>query len=118
MGAELQHPRGGQQPLEIRERARRLQQLDDRADSQEAQALAHPQAAARGLLVETPHPTAGNVRTIGSPMGFERATFTDLPPPRLGEHSRVILREVLGYDEARVEALTTSGAVLVESEAQ
>ena len=32
------------------------------------------------------------------------------PAPRVGEHSRAVLREV-GYDEARIDALLQSGAV-------
>jgi crotonobetainyl-CoA:carnitine CoA-transferase CaiB-like acyl-CoA transferase len=32
------------------------------------------------------------------------------PPPRLGEHTRDVLR-ALGYDDARIDALQVSGAV-------
>lgn len=74
-------------------------------------ALAHPQAAARATIVEQQHPTAGTVRGVGCPAGFEQATFTNRPPPRLGEHAVEILRDVLGYSDDRQKALQTSGAL-------
>jgi crotonobetainyl-CoA:carnitine CoA-transferase CaiB-like acyl-CoA transferase len=40
-------------------------------------------------------------------VGHERPP--DLPPPRLGEHGRVLLRERLGYGEAEIDALFSRG---------
>jgi crotonobetainyl-CoA:carnitine CoA-transferase CaiB-like acyl-CoA transferase len=74
-------------------------------------ALAHPQAAARGTIVEQEHPRAGMVRGVGCPAGFERATFTDRPPPGLGEHADDILRDLLGYGDERRQALRATGAL-------
>jgi crotonobetainyl-CoA:carnitine CoA-transferase CaiB-like acyl-CoA transferase len=36
-------------------------------------------------------------------------------PYRAGEHTRAVLAEVLGYDEARIEGLRKAGAVEVVS---
>jgi crotonobetainyl-CoA:carnitine CoA-transferase CaiB-like acyl-CoA transferase len=36
------------------------------------------------------------------------------PAPRRGEHNREVLREVLGWDDARIDALQRAG-VLLES---
>ncbi|MEZ4465008.1 MAG: CoA transferase [bacterium] len=73
--------------------------------------LAHPQLAARGMIVDLPHPTVGRVRTPGPPIGL-----SDTPPrprrapPRLGEHTDEILRE-LGLDAAAIAALRAAGAI-------
>jgi len=48
----------------------------------------------------------GGVRTTGSPMHFSATPVrTPSAPPALGEHSDAILRNVLGYDEARLREL-------------
>ncbi len=66
-----------------------------------AQAFAHPQARARELRREIPHPlggtapiTASPLRMSGSPVQYRRA------PPLLGQHTEEILREVLGRSAA------------------
>ncbi|MGS1007360.1 CaiB/BaiF CoA transferase family protein [Achromobacter anxifer] len=62
-----------------------------------AQAQAHPQAQARQLRRDLPHPaggvaavTASPLRLSASPVEYRRA------PPLLGEHTEEVLREVLG----------------------
>jgi formyl-CoA transferase len=71
-----------------------------------------PQALARGMLVEMPHPTIGTVRLGGSPMNLS-ATPVEmrLPPPLLGEHTNEILTERLGYDDRKIENLRNDGVV-------
>lgn len=75
------------------------------------EALAHPQVAARGMVVEQQHPTAGKVRSVGCPAGFDEATYATRPPPCLGEHSAELLRDLLGYDDAKVTDLIERGVV-------
>ena len=58
------------------------------------QILAHPQLAARGSIAEIQHPELGALRTVGSPMRFDGVEPQYKPPPRLGEHTDRILREV------------------------
>jgi len=77
-----------------------------------AQALADPQAVARGLRIDLPHPTAGTVplvgmpiRMSGSPPDYRRA------PPLLGEHTDEVLREVAGLDAAEIGALRERGVL-------
>jgi glutaryl-CoA transferase len=68
------------------------------------QALDDPNSAARGMVVEMPHPAAGSVRLIGSPMKFSGTPVEyRLPPPLLGQHTGEVLRDVLGMadDEIR-----------------
>ena len=74
------------------------------------QALAHPQTAARELIVRTEHPRFGTVSQLGSPVrvGTERPAHRRAP--RLGEDTDEVLRTLLGYDERRIEELTGAGA--------
>src|SRR5262249_21290811 len=83
-----------------------------------AQLLAHPQLAARGMLVSVDHPVLGKIRMVGSPIKApppdEAAGF--LPPPALGEHTEQILTSVLGLGSREVRRLIAAGAVAVKSE--
>jgi crotonobetainyl-CoA:carnitine CoA-transferase CaiB-like acyl-CoA transferase len=77
------------------------------------QVLAHPQARARDMVVDLQHPTIGALPTIGVPVRLaETPGRVVSPAPRLGEHGRAILDE-LGLDEAAVDDLAASGAVLL-----
>lgn len=75
------------------------------------QTFAEPQVAARGMLIELPHPTAGKVPLVGSPLKFS-ATPVDyrLPPPLLGQHTDEILLE-LGYSAEQISALRAEGVL-------
>ena len=54
-----------------------------------------PQVVHRGMLTEIPHPTAGTVPMVASPMHFQNASLSlHRPPPLLGEHTEEILREI------------------------
>ena len=71
-------------------------------------ALASPEIAARGMIYEM----ADGVRVTGSPMHFsETPVRTPSPPPALGEHSDAILRNVLGYDTARIADLRRANVI-------
>jgi succinate---hydroxymethylglutarate CoA-transferase len=71
-----------------------------------AQALAAPHAIARGMVTEVEHPTAGSVKMLGIPF-----RFSDTPasirraPPLLGQHTEAVLREELGFSDARIAEL-------------
>ena len=57
-----------------------------------SQALRDEQLAARGLIWECEHPTAGTIRLVGSPMHFsETPTRLYKAPPLLGEDNKTIL---------------------------
>ncbi len=59
-------------------------------------AFANPQVAAREMLVTMEHPTIGDLPLVGSPLKFSATPVEyQLPPPRLGEHTDEILRDVL-----------------------
>ena len=64
-----------------------------------------PQVKHRGMRIEIPHPSAGTVPQVASPMRFAQAPLAHhRPPPLLGEHSDEILRE-LGMDDAAIRRL-------------
>ena len=61
--------------------------------------FAEPQVSAREMLVTMEHPTIGDLPLVGSPLKFSQTPVQyRLPPPRLGEHTEKILREILGKD--------------------
>jgi formyl-CoA transferase len=66
--------------------------------------------ADRGMLVDLPDPELGELRGLGSPLhlGGEPARMRRAAP-RLGEHSREILREA-GYDDAAIDTLLAAPA--------
>jgi crotonobetainyl-CoA:carnitine CoA-transferase CaiB-like acyl-CoA transferase len=86
------------------------------------EALADAQTVARGLVVEGEHPGVGRVRMVGSPLwharGADGATLELMPregaspvPPRLGEHTRTVLREDLGMAPEEIDALARDGVI-------
>ena len=77
------------------------------------EALTHPQTLARGMVVDLVHPEAGATRALGCPLHFSTTpTRVDRPAPRLGEHTREVLREC-GYSDAVINAFVAEGVVAV-----
>ena len=67
-----------------------------------AEALADPQAQARGMTLEYEYPGVGKVRALGNPVKFSKTPARlRKVPPRLGEDSEKILSE-LGYAPEQV----------------
>jgi crotonobetainyl-CoA:carnitine CoA-transferase CaiB-like acyl-CoA transferase len=57
--------------------------------------FAEPQVQHRRMLRELPHPTAGRVSLVVSPLNFANEPLAfDRPPPLLGEHTAEVLREL------------------------
>lgn len=75
-------------------------------------ALASAEMKARGLISDIPHATAGTVPNVALPIHF--AVTPVVPPvaaPRLGEHSKEVLAEVLGFDAERIALAKSRGAL-------
>jgi crotonobetainyl-CoA:carnitine CoA-transferase CaiB-like acyl-CoA transferase len=70
-----------------------------------------PQALARDMIVETKHPSAGRVKSIGLPIKFsETPGAVKQPAPQFGQHTREVLREH-GFSDAEIDELAATGAV-------
>jgi crotonobetainyl-CoA:carnitine CoA-transferase CaiB-like acyl-CoA transferase len=76
-----------------------------------AQVFEDPQVRHRGLRVDVPRARGDSVPVVASPIRLSRTPVEHRPPPRLGEHTREVLVEVLGMDDAEVEALRSAGVV-------
>ena len=75
------------------------------------QAVQHPQALAREMVVQTKHPDAGEVRSIGNPVKLSASPgSSDRPAPRFGEHTREVLEE-FGFAAADIDGLISEGVV-------
>jgi crotonobetainyl-CoA:carnitine CoA-transferase CaiB-like acyl-CoA transferase len=65
-----------------------------------------PQVQARGMVDEWPHPLKPGLRLVASPLKLGGTPVrTDRPPPLLGQHTAEVLRELLGYGDAQLDAL-------------
>jgi formyl-CoA transferase len=66
----------------------------------------NPQVQARGMVIETPHPTAGKVKLVRNPMRLSASPAeTDIAPPLLGQHTDEVLRDVLGRSAEEIATL-------------
>jgi formyl-CoA transferase len=71
-----------------------------------------PQVVARGVQIDMPHPTAGNVKLVGSPMKMSATPPRyDMPPPLLGQHTDEVLRDLLQQSPEQIAALRERGIV-------
>lgn len=77
-----------------------------------AQLFAHPQAVARGLKVAVHDPNGQPVDLVNSPLRIHGAAATAMTmPPRLGEQTESVLRELLGMDANKFGELRQRGIV-------
>ena len=69
--------------------------------------VCHPQILDRSVFPEVAHPTRGPVRVTATPFHLDRRPIgpAGTAPYRVGENTRQVLGEVLGYSAERVEAL-------------
>ncbi len=78
-----------------------------------AEALADPQAEARGVVWRVPHPTLGEVPLVANALRHMSRTPAEPagPPPLLGEHTREVLSHALGLERAGLDDLEAAGAI-------
>ncbi|MGV2837240.1 CoA transferase, partial [Pseudomonas shirazensis] len=77
-----------------------------------AQMFQDPQVLARGLALSIPHPLAGSVPQVASPIRLsETPVEYRQAPPLLGEHTEAVLSELLGLDEQAVRQLRATGVL-------
>jgi formyl-CoA transferase len=74
--------------------------------------FADPQLAAREMVVKLTHPTAGDIRVLGSALKLSDTPSSQrTAPPTLGQHTESVLRNDLGLSTDAVSELRTAGVV-------
>ena len=77
-----------------------------------SQALNHPQARAREMVQEIPHPLGDKVKLVGPVAKLsETPARIHRPPPLVGEHNTEILAELLGYTVEDITRLRGEGVI-------
>lgn len=77
-----------------------------------SQVLSHPQVRARQMVTEVEHAKLGRVPVTGRSVRFEAQAGERMrAAPVLGQHTDEVLREVLGYGQARIDELRASGVI-------
>jgi crotonobetainyl-CoA:carnitine CoA-transferase CaiB-like acyl-CoA transferase len=74
-----------------------------------------PQLLARQMLVDVEAPVIGQARVVGNPIKLDGPAVDGAATaiPRLGEHTRAVLRTVLEIDETELDELQRVGAIVV-----
>jgi len=66
----------------------------------------------RKVLAEVEHPKLGKIRLLNTPFKFsETPAAVRSSPPLWGEHTREILRDLLGYKKAQIDHLLKEGVI-------
>jgi formyl-CoA transferase len=74
--------------------------------------FADPQVRHQGMVWEGTHPQTGTIRMLRNPVSFSRTPAAlHLLPPRLGEHTEAVMRDLLGYSAEQVATLRADGVV-------
>jgi crotonobetainyl-CoA:carnitine CoA-transferase CaiB-like acyl-CoA transferase len=75
------------------------------------EAFNSPEVRDRHRISQIPHPAAGFVPNIETPIHLRLTPASDpVAAPMLGAHTNEVLRKTLGYDEGRIAALAAAGA--------
>ncbi|MBT9465445.1 CoA transferase [Hydrogenophaga sp.] len=83
------------------------------------EALASDEVRSRGLVTRIPHPVKGWIPNIANPLRLDRTPAVQpKAAPSIGQHTEVVLRETLGYDEGGIAQLRAQGAFGVPSAEQ
>jgi formyl-CoA transferase len=67
----------------------------------------------RDMWVELDHPQRGKWYNVGMPIKLSASPAVIKRSPTLGEHTDEVLKEVLGYDQNRINSLRNAGAFSV-----
>ncbi|PAV17317.1 CAIB BAIF family enzyme [Pyrrhoderma noxium] len=75
------------------------------------QTFEHPQAKARGVVVEVEHPRAGTIKLVGPAVAYNGKKMpVNRPPPWLSQHTTEILEE-LGYTQDDISGLRRDSVI-------
>jgi crotonobetainyl-CoA:carnitine CoA-transferase CaiB-like acyl-CoA transferase len=76
------------------------------------QVFADPQVKHRGLELKLPHSVAGHVPSVANPIKYSETPISyDRGPPALGEHTREVLRHLLGMTDSEIDFLEEGGVL-------
>lgn len=65
-----------------------------------------------GIVKTLPHPVAGDIKVIGPPVVYsDTHNSARSAPPTLGQHTDEVLKNVLGYDEEKIQNLRSKQIV-------
>jgi crotonobetainyl-CoA:carnitine CoA-transferase CaiB-like acyl-CoA transferase len=77
-----------------------------------AEVFENEQVIARGMEQALAHPSGGTVRFARNPIRMNVTPPQAVAhPPMLGEHTDAVLRDMLGYDDARLDALRAASVI-------
>jgi crotonobetainyl-CoA:carnitine CoA-transferase CaiB-like acyl-CoA transferase len=66
----------------------------------------------RKVLTEVQHPKLGKIKVLNTPFRFsETPVGVRASPPLWGEHTREVLRDMLGYKKAQIDHLLNEGVI-------
>lgn len=75
------------------------------------QAANEPLLQEREMMMEIPDPVAGTMWVTGKSIKFGRTPMVVNPTPLIGEHTRELLSDVLGYDDEKIGSLEGSQVI-------
>ena len=76
------------------------------------EALQHPHAVARDMVVHAEHSTLGRIPMVGRPIKFPGEEQVPLAaPPLLAQHTAAVLRDELHYSDERIAELRVQGVI-------
>ncbi|MHB8918360.1 MAG: CaiB/BaiF CoA transferase family protein [Desulfocucumaceae bacterium] len=76
------------------------------------QVVRHPQVLAREMIVDQMHPVLGRVQVAGMPIKMSGTPGSiQSPAPLLGQHTREVLKELMGFDDLMIESLKKDGVI-------
>jgi crotonobetainyl-CoA:carnitine CoA-transferase CaiB-like acyl-CoA transferase len=74
------------------------------------EAIRCPEARERRLVTRIPHEGVGWVPNVALPIRYSRTPVVDpVAAPAVGQHTREVLRDLLGYDDDRLARLAEAG---------
>lgn len=79
------------------------------------EAVEEPQVSARNMLQTVKHKKMGEIKLQGIPIKFDSCDDNlKLPPPLHGEHTAVILKKYLNYDNKKIKQLLKDNVIEIE----
>jgi len=64
------------------------------------------------MFVELEHPLAGKIKLVNFPLKFsETQPVLRTPAPLLGEHNEELLKELMGFDDEKIDELMKKGII-------